>query len=68
MSEQSPIYYEPAKPTVEAILTSKSASTWLKTALQNALDRDPVDAANDAEVLASVLASRCAAMQGTARG
>jgi len=45
-------------PTIEEILTDPSASNWLREALRNALDRDPVDAANDAEVLAAVLAAR----------
>jgi hypothetical protein len=58
MSEQSPIYHQPAAPDVQAILTSPSASLWLKDALQAALQRDPVDAAQDAELLALVLASR----------
>lgn len=33
-------------------------STWLRTALITALDRDPVDAANDAAVLSLVLNRR----------
>lgn len=58
MSEQSPIYHAaPVAPDVQQILTSPSASDWLKEALQAALQRDPVDAANDAQLLASVLAS-----------
>ena len=41
--------------TVDLVLRDTSASQWLRTALWSALDRDPVDAANDAEVLAQVL-------------
>ena len=44
---------------IEEILADPAASLWLKTALRLALERDPVDAANDAEVLYKVLARRC---------
>ncbi|MGH8159244.1 MAG: hypothetical protein ACREPQ_14080 [Rhodanobacter sp.] len=40
------------------ILADPSASFWLKAALTSALERDCVDAANDAELLAEVLAQR----------
>lgn len=43
-------------PTVQQLLDDPAASSWLKTALQAALRRDPVDAANEAEVLARALA------------
>ncbi len=43
-------------PTPEEIYADPAASTWLKSALRTAIGRDPVDAANDAEVLAAVLA------------
>lgn len=36
-----------------------AASYWLKTALRSALCRDPVDAANDSEILARLLEERC---------
>jgi hypothetical protein len=45
-------------PTIDEILNDPSASNWLRDALRKALDRDPVDAANDAEILAAVLAAR----------
>ena len=48
-------------PTVEQLMESRSVSFWLKNALTAALDRDCVDAANDAELLAKVLAKRCEA-------
>ena len=44
---------------IEQILGDPDASFWLKEALRSALDRDPVDAANDAEVLAQLLDRRC---------
>jgi hypothetical protein len=49
-------------PTIEEVLRDPSASFWLKAALRSALGRDPVDAANDAEVLARLLDRRCRSM------
>jgi hypothetical protein len=46
-------------PTIDEILDDPAASFWLKAALHSALSRDPVDAANDADVLARVLERRC---------
>ena len=46
-------------PTIDEILDDAAASFWLKAALHSALSRDPVDAANDADVLARVLERRC---------
>lgn len=40
---------------VTAILADGAASKWLKESLERALQRDPVDALNDALLLASVL-------------
>lgn len=40
---------------IRKTLADPCASDWLKQALRTALDRDPVDAANDAEALASML-------------
>lgn len=45
--------------TSNQILADPSASFWIKDALRSALPRDPVDAANDAQVLAQVLEARC---------
>jgi Arc/MetJ-type ribon-helix-helix transcriptional regulator len=39
----------------QAILVDVSASDWVKDALRSALERDPVDALNDAEILAKAL-------------
>jgi len=49
----------PALPSIEEVLSDFAASDWLKKALRSALDRDVVDAANDAEVLAQLLNARC---------
>ena len=42
-----------------------AASGWLKNALVEAINRDPVDAAGDAEVLCRILKLRAAAVQKT---
>ncbi len=44
--------------SIDDILTDPEASEWLKSALLSALKRDPVDAANDAGILAQVLEER----------
>ena len=50
---------QPELPTIEEVLGDPAASFWLKNALRSALARDPVDAANDAEILARLLDRRC---------
>lgn len=49
-------------PEPEALLASLDCSSWLRNALVTALGRDPVDAANDAAVLAEVLDARAASV------
>ena len=44
--------------TVNEVMASPVASKWLKNALQGALDRDPVDMANEAAFLAELLRNR----------
>lgn len=44
---------------IQALLDSPGTSHWLREALSKAVERDPVDAANDAEVLAELLTRRC---------
>ena len=46
-------------PSIEEVLRDPAASLWLRNALRAALVRDPVDAANDAEVLTRLLDRRC---------
>ena len=46
-------------PSIEQILADPAASDWLKAALHSALARDPVDAANDSEILAKLLDRWC---------
>jgi len=46
-------------PTIDEVLATPSASFWLKLALRGALARDPVDAVNDADLLAKLLDERC---------
>ena len=45
-------------PTIDEVLADPSISTWLKTSLRTALDRDLVDAACDVELLAQLLNRR----------
>ena len=52
------ISHDSSVPLPEEILNDFAASEWLKKALRSALVRDPVDAANDAYVLAAVLQRR----------
>ncbi len=47
-----------ATPTAEDLLADEAASTWLRAALESALERNPVDALNDALTLADVLDAR----------
>lgn len=52
--------YPPVEPTDEVlvardVLENPATSYWLKSAIEAALARDPVDALNDALVLAAVL-------------
>ncbi len=49
-------------PQIDEVLRDPAASFWLKDALRSALERDPVDAANDAMVLARLLDRRCRAI------
>ena len=46
----------------EEILDDPAASDWLKGALRTALERDPVDALNDALLLAATLEERLRAV------
>ena len=43
--------------TAEAILADHASSSWMRSALESALTRDPVDALNDALLLATALES-----------
>ncbi len=44
---------------IQEVINDPSASTWLREALKQSLERDPVDAASDAELLAELLDQRC---------
>ena len=41
--------------SVKAVMEDRTSSLWLQSALRTALERDPVDALNDALVLAAAL-------------
>ena len=45
-------------PDIQAILEDPAVSDWLKVALTEAIERDPVDALNDALLLAQTLDDR----------
>ena len=55
---------------IARVLADPSASAWLKDAIGSSLVRDPVDAANDAEVLSQLLQQRAYAIlaDGLVRG
>jgi hypothetical protein len=46
--------------TFHDVLNDPSTSDWLKSALRTALEHDAIEAANDADVLRSVLMRRAA--------
>lgn len=52
---------------VDQVLSDPSTSYWLRDALRAAMVRDPVDAANDAQVLARLLDARAYHCTGMAR-
>jgi hypothetical protein len=45
-------------PNIPDILEDQSSSYWLKESLKTALERDPIDAANDVEILMFALVQR----------
>jgi len=47
-----------ALPNSQRILADPKASQWLKWALKSAAERDPIDALNDALMLAATLEDR----------
>lgn len=49
-------------PSIEQVLNDPAASDWLKSALRSALERDCIDAATDAAVLANLLSDRASAI------
>lgn len=50
------------------VLNDPSASHWLKQTMLDAMQRDPVDSARDAELLAVLLRDRAKAMLRATRG
>lgn len=53
-----------ADPSVEHVLSDPATSHWLKAALRDSLERDPVDALSDALALAGVLEERLRQVMG----
>lgn len=56
----------PSDDEIRQILNGPGTSYWLKNALTSALNRDPVDAVNDAELLALILRHRHDVIQSAA--
>ena len=54
-------------PEIQAILEDPAVSDWLKVALTEAIERDPVDALNDALLLAQTLDDRMREILGLER-
>ena len=52
----------PTDDEIKRLVEDPSISFWLRDALLSALNRDPVDAANDAGLLAMVLDKRAATL------
>lgn len=50
---------------LDDISNDPATSDWLKAALQSALERDPVDAVNDAQILHEALQENLAALMRT---
>ena len=57
--KDSNIWFQEARKVAD----DPDASGWLKNALVEAINRDPLDAAEDAAVLARILLQRAAAVQ-----
>lgn len=62
-SEPPPLVDARLLPSIDDVLQDPVTSRWLKAALEKALTRDPVDALNDALLLA-VLVERLRAVLG----
>lgn len=60
--------YEPSdvaiSPDVHELLSRPDVSFWLKKAIKDNENRDPLDALNDAELLLSVQRARVKVLQG----
>ena len=57
----------PSDDEIRAICSDPSLSYWLRNALTSALERDPVDAAHDAGLLALVLDRRATQVLATSQ-
>ena len=57
----------PSDDEIRQILNGPGTSAWMKLALSTALERDPVDAVNDAESLVLVLRHRAEQVSEAAR-
>jgi hypothetical protein len=62
MPKPTPNTYTDLDNEIISVLSDPSTSYWLKRAIWVLIERDPVDAANDAEVLAKLIEKRCASI------
>lgn len=58
LTAQQPLSLEQINDICAGVIADPAASIWLKYTLQRALQRDPIDAAHDAQVLADILSKR----------
>lgn len=54
--------------SIAAVLNDPSASYWLKNAVKSSLERDPLDALQDAQLLAALMDIRLISMEHAAAG
>lgn len=59
MKNEEQVRRDAELPQIDEVLRDPAASFWLTDALRASLARDPIDAANDAEILARLLDRRC---------
>lgn len=54
--------------SIAAVLNDPSASHWLKNAVKSSLERDPLDALQDAQLLAALMDIRLMSIEQAAAG
>lgn len=59
---------QPPEISIAAVLNDRSASHWLKNAVKSSLERDPLDALQDAQLLAALMDIRLMSIEQSAAG
>jgi hypothetical protein len=54
-------------PTAEDVQKNPASSFWVKSALTALQNRDPLDAARDAALLAAIMAAKCELLLGNSQ-